>query len=168
MLTQNLKTWIFILLYVSFIYISLPIARPVLNTFYETLGSFYLSLFINITLTVVFIFMIIKLYQIKEKKIIPYISILGIFVLFIVFSLDRPEERIHFIEYGILGYLIIKAFDNTNLRTIVISSILVFIIGLVDEFIQWLLPNRVGDLRDVAMNTIGGLLGIWFGKALYS
>jgi VanZ family protein len=64
--------------------------------------------------------------------------------------------------------LIVKAFDNTNLRTIVISSILVFIIGLVDEFIQWLLPNRVGDLRDVAMNTIGGLLGIWFGKALYS
>jgi hypothetical protein len=25
-----------------------------------------------------------------------------------------------------------------------------------DELIQWLLPNRVGDMRDIYMNSLGG------------
>ena len=40
------------------------------------------------------------------------------------------------------------------------SFVLVSIIGIGDEIIQQLLPNRVGDIRDVFMNSFGGLLGI--------
>ena len=40
-------------------------------------------------------------------------------------------------------------------------------VGLVDEIIQWFLPNRYGDMRDVVMNSLGGISGLWLGQFLY-
>ncbi|WP_423243987.1 VanZ family protein [Candidatus Seongchinamella marina] len=40
-------------------------------------------------------------------------------------------------------------------------------VGMIDETIQWYLPNRVGDPRDVAFNTVAAILGIWIGKILF-
>jgi VanZ family protein len=41
-------------------------------------------------------------------------------------------------------------------------------IGYVDELIQWILPGRVYDLRDVAMNALGAVLGALVLAALRS
>ncbi len=40
-------------------------------------------------------------------------------------------------------------------------------VGLVDEIIQWFLHNRYGDIRDVVMNSLGGMSGLWLGQFLY-
>jgi len=37
---------------------------------------------------------------------------------------------------------------------------IVFVIGVGDELIQWLLPNRIFDLRDILFNILGGITGI--------
>jgi glycopeptide antibiotics resistance protein len=34
----------------------------------------------------------------------------------------------------------------------------VFAFGAVDEVIQWILPNRVFDIRDIIINGIAGIL----------
>jgi hypothetical protein len=36
----------------------------------------------------------------------------------------------------------------------------VFTVGVGDEIIQWILPNRVFDLRDIFFNWVGGIAGI--------
>ena len=78
----------------------------------------------------------------------------------LIFMLEIPEERVHFLEYGVLGFFVLKA---TN-EKVFITFVFVSLVGAVDEFIQFLLPQRVGELRDVLMNIVGGALGIWIRK----
>ena len=50
---------------------------------------------------------------------------------------------------------------------LLVSGLLIVSVGLVDEIIQWYLPNRYGDIRDVVMNSLGGVSGLWLGQFLY-
>jgi len=86
-----------------------------------------------------------------------------------------PEEQIHLLEYGLLGGLIYEAL-RTRLRAsgnperrqrplalrfpAATALALTTALGWIDEGIQYLLPNRYYDLRDVAFNAIAGGLAI--------
>ena len=78
----------------------------------------------------------------------------------VIYILELPEEQVHFIEYGVLSALIYLALmhDINNRSIYILSVLLVFIFGAIDEAIQWLLPNRVFDIRDLIMNGTAGLL----------
>lgn len=71
-----------------------------------------------------------------------------------------PEEQVHFIEYGILSALVYVALthDIKNKSIYFLSSLIVSVFGAGDEVIQWILPNRVFDVRDLVMNVIAGIL----------
>jgi len=94
--------------------------------------------------------------------------------------LELPEERLHFLEYGLVGGLVFTALAerrrNTSTdsaerpfgRDLVGPAVSAFLItgaaGWIDEGIQEILPNRFYDLRDVAMNAAAGamaVLSIW-------
>ncbi len=74
-----------------------------------------------------------------------------------------PAERFHFLEYGLLGILILRASVRTVpdrwATTFGRAALVLLTIGVVDEIIQFALPNRVFDLRDIWFNIYGGLLG---------
>jgi len=78
-----------------------------------------------------------------------------------------PEERIHIIQYAGLGVLIFPFQGKTSWDKITLGYAfgLILLIGMGDEIIQWLLPNRVFDVRDILFNFLGGILGI--GVRLY-
>ncbi len=85
-----------------------------------------------------------------------------------------PEERLHFLTYGLVGWLICwcqeagPAFSKTLekgtlLRQILfwlIPCLLVWLAGGIDELIQWWLPNRVFDIRDIVFNGTAGMTGV--------
>ena len=85
-----------------------------------------------------------------------------------------PEERLHFLTYGLAGWLIswsleiTPAFSNTpqkgklqhQLLIWLVPCLLVWIAGGVDEMIQWWLPNRVFDIRDIVFNGTAGMVGV--------
>jgi len=85
---------------------------------------------------------------------------------FLTTRIEKPAERIHFLEYGILGVLIFKATGKGTKQNI-FAIILLVIIAVIDELIQYVLPNRVGDIRDIVMNITGGTIGLWLGKSWY-
>jgi len=78
----------------------------------------------------------------------------------VLYILELPEEQVHFIEYGILSALIYVALthDINNKSIYFLSAIIVFVFGTIDEVIQWVLPNRCFDIRDLIMNGIAGIL----------
>jgi len=102
----------------------------------------------------------------KAKQFLLIISPL-LLLTYLSLSLDVWVERIHFIEYAVLGLLISRAVDVRTLNGIIYTGCLITLIGAVDEIIQWFLPNRVGDMRDVFMNSVGGLSGLWLGRFLF-
>ena len=82
----------------------------------------------------------------------------------------RPEEALHFVQYGLLSALAYRAFaeGGANRGTYLCAFLLTAILGSVDEVIQWLVPKRYFDFRDIAINVIaGGLiqLGLVLGIA---
>ena len=82
----------------------------------------------------------------------------------------RPEEALHFVQYGLLSALAYRAFaeGGASRATYLNAFLLTAILGSVDEVIQWLVPKRFFDFRDIAINVIaGGLiqLGLVLGIA---
>jgi glycopeptide antibiotics resistance protein len=85
-----------------------------------------------------------------------------------------PEERLHFLTYGLAGWLICWSmettpfFSNTQEKsrflcqffTWLIPCLLVWLAGGIDELIQWWLPNRVFDVRDIVFNGTAGMAGV--------
>ncbi len=135
--------------------------RVFLNLLYRALGREYLSIIVNSFLIII---AILVFYYFIRRGITEAVMVVipVILSLFWLFHLERPEERIHFIEYGILGILAFKAFGK-GLKKIMIAILFVLLIGTLDEIIQFILPNRVGDIRDVILNVTGGSLGVWTG-----
>ncbi len=83
-----------------------------------------------------------------------------------------PEERTHLFEYGLVAVLIYQALAERvrNGRRVPIPAVLTVVVtallGWLDEGIQWLLPNRVYDIRDVGFNALAGLMAIVASLAL--
>ena len=167
-LLSKYRLWLLIIFYVIFIYVSLPF----FPTFINTLRSFISKGFLNLlSLALTFSFFIVLsvwIYKKKYKSKQFFLIISPLLLLsYLSLSLDVWVERIHFVEYAFLGLLISRAVNVTNLHSIIFTGCLVTLIGAVDEIIQWFLPNRVGDMRDVFMNSVGGLSGLWLGRFLF-
>ena len=81
-----------------------------------------------------------------------------------------PEERLHFLTYGFAGWLIcwsleaVPAFSRLSQKHWIfawaIPCLLAWSAGGTDELIQWWLPNRVFDVRDILFNATAGITGI--------
>ena len=74
-----------------------------------------------------------------------------------------PEERLHFLTYGLLGWMICWSLEPGQSRSWkfwLTTLVLVWMAGSVDELIQLWLPGRVFDLRDILFNGTAGMLGI--------
>lgn len=107
-----------------------------------------------------------------------WISLAGIAAFYIVLlsRFELPEERLHFLEYGLIGGLVFAALLERQRHDMpepahsegrqspvwpaVTAIVITGIAGWIDEGIQEILPNRYYDLRDVAMNAVGGALAV--------
>ena len=81
-------------------------------------------------------------------------------------KIDFPniDKLFHFVEYFILGALLIREFasssDKVNFKFILLLSILIAsIYGALDEFHQRFVPGRSPDIFDIFSDIIGSLSG---------
>jgi hypothetical protein len=89
--------------------------------------------------------------------------------------IGRPEEALHFVQYGAVGGFAYAALVERRQRLAAAGTagwlapavapaaaafLLTAAAGWIDEGIQHLLPNRYDDLRDVAFNAAAGALAI--------
>lgn len=89
-----------------------------------------------------------------------WFSFIGCLYGMVIYILELPEEQVHFIEYGILSALIYVALthDINNRSIYFLSSLIVFVFGAIDEVAQWVLPNRIFDIRDLVINGTAGIM----------
>ncbi len=76
------------------------------------------------------------------------------------------EERSHLIEYGVLGVFIFEALAERARQgrrvpaPPLLAAMITAVLGVVDEGIQWFLPNRVFDPQDILFNLLAGSMAI--------
>ena len=72
-------------------------------------------------------------------------------------SSGEPEqdavERFHFVEYGLIAVLFYRVWRRAADPSAVVLPILCgFAVGTLDEWLQWFIPNRVGEVKDIFLN----------------
>lgn len=152
------------LLFAIFIILSAAVMRQVLNFLYQNLGAKRLELvigFIFILSGIIFFRRVGFSFNLKTAS---NLFLLGVGLL-AFWQLKIIEERVHLLEYGLLGWLVTRDIlfsvkRGNILKSIVLPLLFVSFIGILDELFQWWLPTRVGDIRDVVFNTLGGTWGI--------
>ena len=94
------------------------------------------------------------------------LGVVAVYLLLFLRSTASPAERTHLMEYGVLGVFIHAALAEraSQGRRVpllpVTAVVLTAALGVVDEGIQWLLPNRVFDPVDMLFNLLAGTLSI--------
>lgn len=158
------RLWLAVVLVVLGIYASLGVVRPLADALTDRGifdDCFILSFFL--------IGFSLLLYGIKSKKTKWDIGIwVGIIASYImVFArISNPVERTHIMEFGVVAILILEALRErkSNGKTVFNPPIIAFIatclIGIVDECLQWFIPNRVFDVEDMLFNATAAFMAV--------
>jgi len=73
-------------------------------------------------------------------------------------------ERMHLVKYGVMGFLYTRDLmarnpDKKRFQILAVCTLLCSMVAALDETIQYFIPNRVGDIRDVGLGALGALWG---------
>lgn len=92
-------------------------------------------------------------------------GILAAYVLVFV-RMVSPVERSHLMEYGIVAILTFEALKERashrkfRVPPALSALVLTAFFGIIDECIQWFVPNRVFDPVDMLFNTMAAVMAI--------
>jgi hypothetical protein len=159
------RAWWILLVYVFCILSTLYVMPAVWENFSVNLVKTAVSL-LPLFLTTVFFtgFFIYVLYDKKRRLLLSFWLFFFFSVYFFLMKrFELPAERLHFLEYGLLAFLAYKALEKDIIQKKLLYTLTLFLVtgvSLLDEGIQYLLPNRVGELRDVALNVVSGVMGL--------
>jgi hypothetical protein len=171
----NLKLWLQAALCVLVIFSTIPVARAFQRFIYSTVGREFFTYFV---VTIIFCLIITLLYfflfRLRVKRVSQYLWLTACSGFYIYMSIqlrEHPEEAIHILEYGLLAFFLFRALNHRiNDWTVYLSAgLLVLFAGTMDEFLQWLMPERFWSFRDVGINTVaGGILLLALHKGIRS
>jgi VanZ family protein len=112
------------------------------------------------------------LISIRDRRLLRYGLIASAVCLGAVYSFAMATgnanvdavERLHFVEYGFLTLLFYRAWAaRRDLAAVLLPFMAVLVVGTLDEAIQWFVPVRVGEWRDVLLNGVAIACGLLFG-----
>jgi len=77
-------------------------------------------------------------------------------------------EAFHFVEYGLITYLFYRACRRRrDVSALVLPACAGVLVGVADEWMQWVVPGRVGELHDVLLNAAAIGCGLLFSVAIH-
>ena len=74
-----------------------------------------------------------------------------------------PDYLSHLGEYFVLGLLVALSFNSSGLvpeKTALFAVLWSTFYGITDEFHQFFVPTRTPSLKDIAMDTLGGIIAV--------
>lgn len=155
------KRWTVALAYVAFIYATLGVVPTPLaylrshGVLRLTLGALFLLCWCGLAA-------ILWSRSRRLWRFTALVAIAGIYAL-VARRVTSPEEQVHFIQYGLVGVLFVRAVRpsvKTEMAAYVIALALSILAGWIDELLQGQLSNRHYDTRDVILNTVSAVLGL--------
>ena len=80
----------------------------------------------------------------------------------------KHDKIIHFIEYLLLGFLLINALIITTVdqQKWKYSILFLLIFPIIDELLQYYTPTRITEIMDAVVDICGGITGAYIRKIL--
>jgi len=157
------KAWVLVIVYTLFIYSTLSVMPSIWRTLWgHTQGRIDLMGGLVTVLALVFFLGLIFVKRLR------WTVVVGLFVLGAVYGWlllqlgTSPAERLHLAEYGLLGYFAYRALilDFSPSKALVLAWGVAIVLGAGDEGMQWILPTRVFEWKDIGLNAVSSGLGL--------
>jgi hypothetical protein len=109
--------------------------------------------------------------RIRQNRLLRYGALLAAVAGAIWFSIVEATgnadvdvvQRFHFVEYGIITFLFYRPWRALEDPAILLLPALAgLLVGTADEWLQWFIPNRVGEIADILLNGIAIGCGLLF------
>ena len=162
-MTRHLRFWLEALFWLLCIYASIPFVRPLC----EALRQMVL---LNVTVfssTFILAGLFVRsLGNSKRRQPLTW-ALIVLAVLCYTYGfyvVTIPEERLHFIQYGILAFLVYRALCEdikTTFHCYLFAFLLTSAFGWLDEGIQAVTPDRFYSLKDIFLNSVSAVLGLF-------
>jgi hypothetical protein len=96
------------------------------------------------------------------RAIVPWLIILGLYGVVWQVVVQQPIEVVHLMQYGVMSVLALRALRWWVPRRLAYAGSAVFTVAASwgNELLQSVLPSRVYDLRDVALDGLAAALGL--------
>lgn len=150
--------WALVVAWTAIIYATIPIARRIQTwvTEYWTRDAFSWFVYAAIGLGLIAAWVALR------RRATPMTARQGVilFALAAVFAWGtwhlrgNAEEAMHFVQYGVLSLLLFRAYAHRygDRGAFVCAALMGSLLGAFDEVIQWAVPLRYFDLRDIVIN----------------
>lgn len=160
------RAWTAVVLYTAFLYSTLTLAFDLYVYVFDRMGRPFMSALMSGMYVPIGLLLLLFIYFRLPRKAGVYAAFLLVCltVAYCLYALEVPAKRFHFVQYGPLTYLIFDAlrFHVRDRSIYVWAQALVILIGLGDETLQGLLPDRYFGLTDVVVNSVAGLVTLAF------
>jgi len=156
-------SWSFVLIWSVIIFLTIPFARKIQGFFEHLLGSWAYMAAAGILGVFLVIVVLTYMFRRRKRQVARRLGWLAVLMVASVWvmrnQLQTPAEAIHFFEYGILSFLLFRAWSHhvRDPLIYVIAAMSLIIIASFDEFLQWLTPGRYWDFRDIRLNVLAGM-----------
>jgi predicted amidohydrolase YtcJ len=152
------------------IVMSAPWSQIVLEAIAQTWPGQFRAIAIACTAVPVAIALLVAIARIRNRRLLRYGLLalaLAVGAAYLAFAGVLFSEAFHFVEYGVVAMLFYRAFlplgDGAALVLPLLAGI---VIGVFDEWLQWFIPIRAGEVRDVLLNVIAAACGLLLAVAL--
>lgn len=141
----------------------------------DTFPDYYRAIIVGAVFGSIAVALIVALVRIRDRRAFRFGCIATALVLgtsYAVWSRTGDPsvdavERFHFVEYGLIALLFYRAWSYVSDGSLLILPVLAaLLVGIVEEWLQWFIPSRVGEFRDVMLNLWAIGCGVLFALAL--
>ena len=158
--------WITLVVYTLLLYATLTLTNDLYRATFDWLGKSAVSQGIYAIAALIALALLVFVWLRLPRTPATYATLgtIGL-VVYYTMSLEYiPANRIHFFQYCPLAILGLEAlrFRVPDRNVYLWTFLLVSLIGVGDEFLQGLLPDRHFDTKDVVVNSLAGLLALAF------
>jgi hypothetical protein len=164
--------WLWVALCILAIFLVVPLARTIQKFVTARWGRALFAYGVLTATAVAFLAIISYLvFRLKIRSPSNYAWLAAVAGLYIYFTLQlwrAPEEAVHFLEYGLLGFFLFRALSHSiRDKSIYLTAFFIgSLTGIFDEILQWAMPGRYFDFRDAGLNALAtGLfqIALWKG-----
>ena len=115
--------------------------------------------------------LVVALMRIRNRRALRYGAIATALLFGTAYAMwnaqGNPEvdavERVHFVEYGLITLLFYRVWrPRGDVSMFVLPLLAGIAVGTLEEWLQWFIPGRVGDMRDVFLNIAAIVCGLLF------
>jgi hypothetical protein len=158
------RDWLPVVAWTLFIYVTIPLARAVQGwvTEHWTRAAFSWAVYASVAIGV-----LAAIHQFSRRA-VPVARrqwiVLGVLAAIFAWGTwhlrGNAEEAMHLPQYGVLSLLLYRAYSRRygDRGAYACAALLGAFLGIFDEVIQWAVPRRVFQFRDIIINVLSVLL----------